>query len=103
MIKCNNCENIFPNDYVFPIQEDVENKEFHEVCEHCGTDKYLMDIKSDEKQQITLLKSIQDAGFNVVTCYTCPCVFIHLSGDQVIECPDCHESGDISLFPDLWA
>jgi len=53
-------------------------------------------------KQLEIQEAIQEAGYNVVTCGDCGCVFFHEIGEKILVCPHCDEEQECSDAPDLF-
>ena len=53
-------------------------------------------------KQLEYQLKIQEAGYNIVCCNNCPCVFLHKTGEDFLICPHCNIEGYICDFGDLY-
>ncbi len=59
-------------------------------------------LEKFEAEQLELLKEMQIAGYNIVTCGDCGSVILHKTKVEEIECGYCGLKSEPSDFPDYF-
>jgi len=54
------------------------------------------------RNQLDIMRDIQEAGYNIVTCGECGAVMLHDSYQTVLTCPYCEHTSECCDFPDLF-